>query len=163
MMAAALAEGTTVLRNAAREPRCVASRGAQPHGADISGAGTPEITIHGVGSLRRSPPRYHSGPDRDGDLHDRGGAHGGHVTIAGCEPQHVGATMDKLRQAGALVGVEGRTITVTGPERIASVDIQTQPFPGFATDMQAQFMVLIERAEGVSIISETILKTASFT
>jgi UDP-N-acetylglucosamine 1-carboxyvinyltransferase len=66
--------------------------------------------------------------------------------------------MDKLRQAGALIAIKGRTITVTGPERIRSVDIQTQPYPGFATDMQAQFMVLMSTAKGVSIISETIFE-----
>ena len=159
MMAAALAEGTTVLRNAAREPEVVSlAEVLNRMGADISGAGTPEITIHGVGSLR--PVSAEIIPDRieTGTFMIAAALTGGHVTIAGCEPQHVGATMDKLRQAGALVGVEGRTITVTGPERIASVDIQTQPFPGFATDMQAQFMVLMSVAEGVSIISETIFE-----
>jgi len=83
---------------------------------------------------------------------------GGHVTITNCDPQHVGATMDKLLQAGAQIAVQGHALTVTGPEKIASVDIQTQPYPGFATDMQAQFMVLMSVAEGVSVISETIFE-----
>jgi UDP-N-acetylglucosamine 1-carboxyvinyltransferase len=159
MMAAALAEGTTVLRNAACEPEVVAlAEVLNRMGADISGAGTSEITIVGMDSLR--PVSAEIIPDRieTGTFMIAAALTGGRVTIAGCEPQHVGATMDKLRQAGALVSVQGRTITVAGPERIASVDIQTQPFPGFATDMQAQFMVLMSVADGVSIISETIFE-----
>jgi UDP-N-acetylglucosamine 1-carboxyvinyltransferase len=159
MMAAALAEGTTVLRNAAREPEVVAlAEVLNRMGADISGAGTSEITIIGVDSLR--PVSAEIIPDRieTGTFMIATALTGGRVIIAGCEPRHVGATMVKLRQAGALVSVQGRTITVTGPERIASVDIQTQPFPGFATDMQAQFMVLMSVADGVSIISETIFE-----
>jgi UDP-N-acetylglucosamine 1-carboxyvinyltransferase len=159
MMAASLAEGTTVLRNAAREPEVVAlAEVLNRMGADIAGAGTPEITINGVDSLR--PVSAEIIPDRieTGTFMVASALTRGNVTIADCEPQHVGATMDKLRQAGATVTVQGRTITVTGPDRIASVDIQTQPFPGFATDMQAQFMVLMCIADGVSTISETIFE-----
>jgi UDP-N-acetylglucosamine 1-carboxyvinyltransferase len=159
MMAACLAEGTTVLRNAAREPEVVAlAEVLNRMGADIAGAGTPEITINGVDSLR--PVSAEIIPDRieTGTFMVASALTRGNVTIADCEPQHVGATMDKLRQAGATVTVQGRTITVTGPDRIASVDIQTQPFPGFATDMQAQFMVLMCIADGVSTISETIFE-----
>jgi UDP-N-acetylglucosamine 1-carboxyvinyltransferase len=159
MMAAALAEGTTVLHNAAREPEVVAlAEVLNRMGADISGTGTPEITIHGVESLR--PVSAEIIPDRieTGTFMVASALTRGKVTIADCEPQHVGATMDKLRQAGARIAVQGRTITVTGPERITSVEIQTQPFPGFATDMQAQFMVLMSVADGVSIISETIFE-----
>jgi UDP-N-acetylglucosamine 1-carboxyvinyltransferase len=159
MMAAALAEGTTVLRNAAREPEVVAlAEVLNRMGAEISGAGTPQITIRGVDSLR--PVSAEIIPDRieTGTFMVAAALTGGDVTIVDCEPEHVGATMEKLRQAGAVVAVQGRTITVKGPERIVSVDIQTQPFPGFATDMQAQFMVLMSVAEGVSVISETIFE-----
>jgi UDP-N-acetylglucosamine 1-carboxyvinyltransferase len=159
MMAATLAEGITVLRNAAREPEVVAlAEVLKRMGADISGAGTPEITIRGVDSLR--PVSAEIIPDRieTGTFMVAAALTGGHVTITNCEPQHVGATMDKLRQAGARIAVQGQTLTVTGPEKIASVDIQTQPYPGFATDMQAQFMVLMSVAEGVSVISETIFE-----
>ena len=159
MMAATLAEGITVLRNAAREPEVVAlAEVLNRMGADISGAGTPEITIRGVDSLR--PVSAEIIPDRieTGTFMVAAALTGGHVTITNCEPQHVGATLHKLRQAGARIAVRGRTITVTGPEKIASVDIQTQPYPGFATDMQAQFMVLMSVAEGVSVISETIFE-----
>jgi len=159
MMAATLAEGITVLRNAAREPEVVAlAEVLNRMGADISGAGTPEITIRGVDSLR--PVSAEIIPDRieTGTFMVAAALTGGHVTIANCEPQHVGATMDKLRQAGARIAVQGRTLTVAGPEKITSVDIQTQPYPGFATDMQAQFMVLMSVAGGVSVISETIFE-----
>jgi UDP-N-acetylglucosamine 1-carboxyvinyltransferase len=159
MMAATLAEGITVLRNAAREPEVVAlAEVLKRMGADISGAGTPEITIRGVDSLR--PVSAEIIPDRieTGTFMVAAALTGGHVTITNCEPQHVGATMDKLRQAGARIAVQGQTLTVTGPEKIASVDIQTQPYPGFATDMQAQFMVLMSVAGGVSVISETIFE-----
>jgi UDP-N-acetylglucosamine 1-carboxyvinyltransferase len=159
MMAATLAEGITVLRNAAREPEVVAlAEVLNRMGADISGAGTPVITIRGVDSLR--PVSAEIIPDRieTGTFMVAAALTGGRVTITNCEPKHVGATLDKLREAGARIAVQGRTITVTGPEKIASVDIQTQPYPGFATDMQAQFMVLMSVAEGVSVISETIFE-----
>jgi UDP-N-acetylglucosamine 1-carboxyvinyltransferase len=159
MMAAALAEGTTVLRNAAREPEVVALADVLNRmGADISGAGTAEIIVHGVDALR--PVSAEIIPDRieTGTFMVAAALTGGQVTLTDCEPQHVGATMEKLRQAGALVAVRSGTITVKGPERIASVDIQTQPYPGFATDMQAQFMVLMSVADGVSMISETIFE-----
>jgi UDP-N-acetylglucosamine 1-carboxyvinyltransferase len=159
MMAAALAEGTTVLRNAAREPEVVALAEVLARmGAEISGAGTPEITIRGVDALR--PVSAEIIPDRieTGTFLVAAALTGGCITITHCEPRHVGATMDKLRQSGARIDVQGQTLTVTGPQRIASVDIKTQPYPGFATDMQAQFMVLMSVAEGVSVISESIFE-----
>jgi UDP-N-acetylglucosamine 1-carboxyvinyltransferase len=159
MMAAALAEGITVLRNAAREPEVVAlAEVLNRMGADISGAGTPEITIRGVDALR--PVSAEIIPDRieTGTFLVGAALTGGHVTITQCEPKHVGATLDKLRQAGARVDIQGQALTITGPEKIASVDIKTQPYPGFATDMQAQFMVLMSVAEGVSVISESIFE-----
>jgi UDP-N-acetylglucosamine 1-carboxyvinyltransferase len=159
MMAAALAEGTTVLRNAAREPEVVAlAEVLNRMGADISGAGTPEITIRGVDALR--PVATEIIPDRieTGTFLVAAALTGGQITITHCQPQHVGATLDKLREAGARIDVHGRTLNVTGPERITSVDIQTQPYPGFATDMQAQFMVLMSVAAGVSVISESIFE-----
>jgi UDP-N-acetylglucosamine 1-carboxyvinyltransferase len=159
MMAAVLAEGTTVLRNAAREPEVVALAEVLGRmGADISGAGTPEITIRGVQRLQ--PVSAEIIPDRieTGTFLVAAALTGGQVTITQCEPRHVGATLDKLRQAGARIDVQGQTLTITGPDRIASVDIKTQPYPGFATDMQAQFMVLMSVADGVSVISESIFE-----
>jgi UDP-N-acetylglucosamine 1-carboxyvinyltransferase len=159
MMAAVLAEGTTRLRNAAREPEVVALADVLNRmGADIVGAGTPEITIRGVGALQ--PVTATIIPDRieTGTFMVAAALTGGHVTITDCEPKHMGATIDTLRQAGAEVAVSGSTITVTGRDKITSVDIQTQPYPGFATDMQAQFMVLMSVADGLSVISETIFE-----
>ena len=159
MMSAVLAEGTTLLRNAAREPEVVALADVLIRmGADIVGAGTPEITIRGVGALK--PVAATIIPDRieTGTFMVAAALTGGHVIITDCEPKHVGATIDKLRQAGAEVAVSGSTITVTGRDKITSVDIKTQPYPGFATDMQAQFMVLMSVADGLSVISETIFE-----
>ncbi len=159
MMAAVLAEGTTVLRNAAREPEVVALADVLNRmGADIAGAGTAEVTIRGVEAL--TPATTTIIPDRieTGTFMVAAALTGGHVTITDCQPKHVGATIDKLREAGAEVAVSGSTITVTGRDKITSVDIKTQPYPGFPTDMQAQFMVLMSVADGLSVISETIFE-----
>jgi UDP-N-acetylglucosamine 1-carboxyvinyltransferase len=159
MMAAALAEGTTLLRNAAREPEVVALADVLNRmGADICGAGTPEIAIRGVEALK--PVTATIIPDRieTGTFMVAAALTGGHVTITGCEPKHVGATIDKLRETGAEVVVRGATITVTGRDPITSVDVKTEPYPGFPTDMQAQFMVLMSVADGLSVISETIFE-----
>ncbi len=159
MMAAVLAEGTTVLRNAACEPEVVALADVLNRmGADISGAGTAEISIRGVNALR--PIAAEIIPDRieTGTFMIAAALTGGRVTITDCQPKHVGATLDKLRQAGAQIDVQGNTILLTREGKISSVDVKTQPYPGFATDMQAQFMVLMSVASGVSVISETIFE-----
>jgi UDP-N-acetylglucosamine 1-carboxyvinyltransferase len=159
MMAAVLAEGTTVLRNAACEPEVVALADVLNRmGADISGAGTAEISIRGVNTLR--PIAAEIIPDRieTGTFMIAAALTGGRVTITDCQPKHVGATLDKLRQAGAQIDVQGNTILLTREGKISSVDVKTQPYPGFATDMQAQFMVLMSVASGVSVISETIFE-----
>jgi UDP-N-acetylglucosamine 1-carboxyvinyltransferase len=158
-MAAALAEGTTVLRNAACEPEVVAlAEVLNRMGADITGAGTSEITIGGVSSLR--PVTAEIIPDRieTGTFMTAAALTGGHLTITDCAPEHVGAIVDKLREAGAQINVQRKVLTVEGPEKLRSVDVMTLPYPGFPTDMQAQFMVLMSVAEGVSVISETIFE-----
>jgi UDP-N-acetylglucosamine 1-carboxyvinyltransferase len=159
LMAAVLAEGTTVLRNAAREPEVVALADVLNRmGADIRGAGTSEITVRGVAALR--PVAAEIIPDRieTGTFMVAAALTGGPVEIVDCEPQHVAAVIDKLREAGADIRVRERSITVAGPPRIAGIDIQTQPYPGFPTDMQAQFMVLMSVADGVSVVAETIFE-----
>jgi UDP-N-acetylglucosamine 1-carboxyvinyltransferase len=159
LMAAVLAEGTTVLRNAACEPEVVALvEVLNRMGAEIVGAGTPEITIRGVGSLRPVPTEII--PDRieTGTFMAAAALTGGRVMITHCEPKHVGAVVDKMRQVGAAITVQGRTLTVEGPEKLHSTDVMTQPYPGFPTDMQAQFMVMMSVADGVSVISETIFE-----
>ncbi len=159
LMAAVLAEGTTVLRNAAREPEVVALAEVLTRmGADITGAGTPEITIRGVAGLQ--PVSAEIIPDRieTGTFMVAAALTGGPVEIVGCEPGHNAAVIDKLRAAGADIRVQAHSITVAGPGRLNGIDIRTQPYPGFPTDMQAQFMVLMSVAEGVSVVAETIFE-----
>ena len=159
MMAAVLAQGTTVLRNAAREPEITALADALiKMGARIEGAGTSEITIHGVDSLH--PAEVRIIPDRieTGTFMAAAALTGGDVKITGAEPEHVKAVAHKLRLTGAQVDIEGRAIRVQGGERLSSVDLKTLPYPGFPTDMQAQFMVLLAVGQGTSLITETIFE-----
>jgi UDP-N-acetylglucosamine 1-carboxyvinyltransferase len=159
MMAATLARGTTVLRNAAREPEIVALADTLTNmGADIQGAGTAVITINGVSSLKPVdatiiPDRIEAGTFMIAAVLTRGS-----IAILNSEPEHLGALIDKLRLTGADVEVDGQTVHVHHNAEIKSVDIKTQPYPGFPTDMQAQFMVLMSIANGTSMISETIFE-----
>jgi UDP-N-acetylglucosamine 1-carboxyvinyltransferase len=159
MMAAVLAKGVTVLRNAAREPEVVALADVLiKMGAKIKGAGTSVITIEGVSTLK--PVSVSIIPDRieTGTFMVSAALTRGDVTILNCEPDHLEAVIHKLRLSGAQVTVEDKSIRVKGSDEIASVDLKTLPYPGFPTDMQAQFMVLMSVAEGVSVISETIFE-----
>ena len=159
MMAAVLAEGTTILRNAAREPEIIALADAlNLMGARIQGAGTSEITIEGVSAL--NPAEVRIIPDRieAGTFMVAAALTGGEVAIVGCEPDHLEAVIHKLCLTGAHVRVEGKCIHVKGPDRIISTDLKTLPYPGFPTDMQAQFMVLMSVSSGLSMISETIFE-----
>jgi UDP-N-acetylglucosamine 1-carboxyvinyltransferase len=159
MMAAVLAKGTTVLRNAAREPEIAALADTLiKMGADIEGAGTSTITINGVSVLHPVdtaiiPDRIEAGTFMMAAVLTRGD-----ITLLNCEPDHVGALVDKLRLTGAEIDIDGSNIHVRSLDSIASVDVKTQPYPGFPTDMQAQFMVLMSIAEGTSTISETIFE-----
>lgn len=159
MMAAVLAKGTTVLRNAAREPEIIAlAEALNQMGADIHGAGTTVITINGVSSLK--PVSFRIIPDRieAGTFMVAAALTGGNVTLINAEPDHLGAVIDMLRLTGAEISHDGKTVKVQGQETITSVDLKTQPYPGFPTDMQAQFMVLMSVANGTSVISETIFE-----
>ena len=159
MMAATLANGTTVLRNAAREPEIIALADTLTQmGADIHGAGTSVITIHGVSSLK--PVEATIIPDRieAGTFMMAAALTGGSVTIFDSEPDHLGALIDKLRLTGSDIKIDGQVIHVNHEGPLKSVDIKTQPYPGFPTDMQAQFMVLMSIAGGTSMISETIFE-----
>lgn len=159
MMAAVLAKGTTVLRNAAREPevKALADVLAQM-GADIKGAGTSIMVIKGVRKLK--PVSVTILPDRieTGTLMVAAALTRGDVTLTHCEPGQLEAVIHKLRQAGADVKPQQSRIRVRGPAKIVSVDVKTLTYPGFPTDMQAQFMVLMSKAQGLSIISETIFE-----
>jgi UDP-N-acetylglucosamine 1-carboxyvinyltransferase len=159
MMAAALADGVTTLRNAAREPEVIALADVlNLMGADIRGAGTSVITINGVESLH--PVSTAIIPDRieAGTFMVAAALTQGDITIAHCEPEHLEALIHKLRLTGAQITISEKTVRVEGPEQISSVDVKTLPYPGFPTDMQAQFMVLMSVASGLSIISETIFE-----
>jgi len=159
MMAASLAEGTTVLRNSAREPEVVALADTLTKmGADIQGAGTSVITITGVPALKPVdvkiiPDRIEAGTFLIAAVLTRGS-----ITVLNSEPDHLGALIDKLRLVGADIQVDGKTVQVKNNADIQSVDLKTQPYPGFPTDMQAQFMVLMGIASGTSMITETIFE-----
>jgi len=159
MMAAVLAEGTTTLRNAAREPEVVAlAEALNQMGAQITGAGTPVITITGVEALQ--PATLTIIPDRieTGTFMVAAAVTRGDIKISGCEPNHFRAVIHKLQQTGMTVEQEDDGLRVIGTGAISSVDVKTLPYPGFPTDMQAQFMVLMSLAEGLSVISETIFE-----
>ena len=159
MMAAVLAEGTTVLRNAAREPEVVAlAEVLNKMGADIQGAGTAIMTINGVSSLK--PVSVRIIPDRieTGTFMIAAALTNGDVTLVDCNPEHVRASIHKLRGAGVEISTDENSIHVQGNNDITSVNVETQPYPGFPTDMQAQFMVLMCVADGTSMISETIFE-----
>ncbi len=159
LMAAVLAEGVTVLRNAAREPEVVALADVLSRmGADIQGAGTAVITIRGVDFLK--PVEAAIIPDRieAGTFMVAAALTAGDVTLTGCEGEHLGAVCDKLLQAGAHIEQAPGRLRLRCDGPIASLDIRTQAYPGFPTDMQAQFMVLMAMAKGRSIITETIFE-----
>ncbi|MBW2660562.1 MAG: UDP-N-acetylglucosamine 1-carboxyvinyltransferase [Deltaproteobacteria bacterium] len=159
MMAAVLAEGITVLRNAACEPEIVALADVlNKMGADIHGAGTSIITIKGVQSLH--PVSVSIIPDRieAGTFMVSAALTSGNITILNCEPAHMGTIIHKLRLTGTDIKIDDKNIHVVGSDKIESVDVKTLPYPGFPTDMQAQFMVLMSVAKGFSNISETVFE-----
>jgi UDP-N-acetylglucosamine 1-carboxyvinyltransferase len=159
MMAAALAKGRTALENAAREPEVEElARVLNKMGAKIRGAGTSLITSDGVDELQ--PVEHGVIPDRieAGTLLVAGAITKGNVLLRDCAPEHLDAIIAKLRAAGAEVAADGDGIRVRGKAELKPADISTQPYPGFPTDMQAQFMVLMTRARGQSVLSETIFE-----
>ncbi len=159
MMAAALAEGETVLENAAREPEVVDLANALGQmGAQIQGAGTDIIKIQGVNSLR--PLHYTVMPDRieTGTFVIAAAITGGSVRIKNCFPGHLDAVLAKVSEAGTEITVDAGAIHVTGRRTIRPVNIKTLEYPGFPTDMQAQFMSLMSLAQGTSVINETIFE-----
>jgi UDP-N-acetylglucosamine 1-carboxyvinyltransferase len=159
MMAAVKAEGRTILRNAANEPEIVdLGKMLRTMGADIEGEGTDTITINGVDELR--PSVHKVIPDRieAGTFMIGAAITGGTFQVKGCLPSHVTALTEKLRTVGAKISQENDGIVVAGPKVIESVDIKTMPYPGFPTDLQAQFMALMTVAKGWSMIRETIFE-----
>jgi UDP-N-acetylglucosamine 1-carboxyvinyltransferase len=159
MMAAALAEGRTVLGNCACEPEVVDLAGAlRAMGARIEGEGTAEIRIEGVERLR--PLAHRVIPDRieAGTFLVAGALPGNEVVVRGCVGDHLEALIEKLRAAGASIEPAPDGLRVVGDGRPRPVDVRTAPFPGFPTDMQAQMMVLLAVADGSSVIVETVFE-----
>lgn len=159
MMTATLAEGRTLIENAAREPEVVdLARALMSMGAKIKGAGESIIEVEGVASL--SPMKHEVIPDRieTGTFMTIAGITGGDITIKRCRPDHLDALVNKLQDAGIKFRQQDDGIRVTGPGRLKSVSTKTMPYPGFPTDMQAQFMAMMCIADGTSVISESIFE-----
>ncbi len=159
LMAATLAEGETILQNCAREPE-VADLAAllNKMGANIEGAGTPTIHVKGVSKLNGAKHRII--PDRieAGTFLIAGSMTGGDLNIAGCDPAHLGAILAKLKEVGVKTKSTADSVRVMGDNPFAASDMSTEEFPGFPTDMQAQFMALATQAEGTSVITENIFE-----
>jgi UDP-N-acetylglucosamine 1-carboxyvinyltransferase len=159
MMAATLAEGTTVLGNCAQEPEVVdLAEMLAAMGASITGAGTDEITIEGRVSLGGA--RHEVIPDRieAGTYLVAGALLGDPVEVTHCRVEHLRPVLQQLRLAGITLATEGQGIRVSAPDRIEAHDLQTAPHPGYPTDMQAQYMTLMTQAHGASMITETIFE-----
>ncbi len=160
LMAAVLAKGETVLQNAAREPEVAdLARLLTKMGARIEGAGTSTIRIEGVPELKGAD--HEIIPDRieAGTFLIAGAITGGDLLVAGCVPEHVAALTAKMLKAGVIVKPEGaNAIRVQSHGKLHSVDATTEEYPGFATDLQAQYMALMTQAEGISFITETIFE-----
>ncbi|RJQ29660.1 MAG: UDP-N-acetylglucosamine 1-carboxyvinyltransferase [Peptococcaceae bacterium] len=161
MMAAVLASGVTVIRNAAKEPEIVDLQNfLNGMGARVKGAGTDTIKIEGVRIEDLRPVVHTVIPDRI-----EAGTHmvataitGGEVTVTNIIPEHVEPLLAKLREAGVKVDVGDDFVQVRGMGRVKAVDLKTMPYPGFPTDMQPQMMALLSLAEGTSIVAETIFE-----
>jgi UDP-N-acetylglucosamine 1-carboxyvinyltransferase len=159
MMAAALAKGMTILQNAAMEPEVVdLANFLNKMGAKIRGAGTKSIEIEGVESIQAV--EHTIIPDRieAGTLMVAAGLTRGNIYLLSCPLHHMETVVHKLRESGMEIEKEGEGVRVVGNRRIRSVDVKTQPHPGFPTDMQAQFMVQMSLARGLSVVTETIFE-----
>ena len=159
MMAATLAEGTTVIENAAKEPEITdLATALTSMGAKIEGAGHDVITVEGVKELKGTSHRVI--PDRieAGTFMVAAALTGGNVTLRGARAEHIDGFLIKLREAGIRLDVRDDAIEVMGDGRPRSADITTLPYPGFPTDLQAQTMVLMAVADGVSLITETVFE-----
>jgi len=159
LMAATLAEGETVLENCAREPEVADLAGLlNKMGAKIEGAGSPTIRIQGVSRLHGAKHRII--PDRieaatfilAGALTD------GDLNVSGCEPKHLDALLEKLQEVGVKTTSNGDSVRVEGSSALKAADVNTEEYPGFPTDVQAQYMALATQAEGSSVVTENIFE-----
>jgi UDP-N-acetylglucosamine 1-carboxyvinyltransferase len=158
MMAAVLARGETVLENAACEPEVTDLAALLlKMGAKVEGAGTSSIRIQGVEHLGGADHAIIADRIEAGTFLVAGAITGGDLTVTGCSPEHITALITKLQAAGAeLTQVDATTLRVQADGALRSADVTTQEYPGFATDLQAQYMALMTQADGIAIITETI-------
>jgi UDP-N-acetylglucosamine 1-carboxyvinyltransferase len=160
LMAAALAEGETILENAAREPEITdLVIMLRKMGAQISGDDTSTLRIQGVEKLHGC--EHSVIPDRieAGTFLVAGAITDGDLTIENCAPEHLGAVISKMQQVGARIETVGKTsLRVRRSPKLVGADMTTEEYPGFATDMQAQYMALVTQAEGASVVTETIFE-----
>lgn len=159
LMAATLAEGETVLENCAREPEVVdLANLLGKMGAKIEGAGTPTIRVQGVEKLHGA--RHRIIPDRieAGTYIVAGALTGGDLLVSGCDPRHLDALLQKLEECGVRFHTGEDSVRVMGDNPLQAADVVTQEYPGFPTDMQAQYMALATQAEGSSIVVENIFE-----
>lgn len=157
MMAATLAKGTTVIRGAAREPHVSdLARFLNAMGADIEGIGTSVLTIHGVKQLRGTEHTVISDDIEAGTFMVAGAITRGDVYVEGITPEQIPAISEKLTEAGIELDWDDNGVRVRTPREIKGIDVTTEPFPGFPTDMQAQIMGLLCLASGTSVIRENV-------
>ncbi|MFP5234069.1 MAG: UDP-N-acetylglucosamine 1-carboxyvinyltransferase [Acidobacteriota bacterium] len=159
LMAAALADGESLFENCAREPEVVDLAALlRAMGARIEGAGTSTIHVRGVARLHGA--RHRINPDRieAGTYLIAGAITGGDLHVEGCNPGHLGAVMGKLEQCGVKLDVSKESVRVRAGDRLSASDITTEEYPGFPTDMQAQFMALATQANGTSLVTENIFE-----
>ncbi|MCB9085394.1 MAG: UDP-N-acetylglucosamine 1-carboxyvinyltransferase [Bdellovibrionaceae bacterium] len=159
MMAAALADGTTVIENAAKEPEIVdLANYINAMGGKVSGAGSSILKIEGVEKLKAA--EHEVIPDRieAGTLLMAGAITGGEVLVKNCVVDHIEALLLKLEESGFRVTRDGTQVSIHSPSGWQGVDVTTAPFPAFATDLQAQFMALMTQAEGTSVITESVFE-----
>ena len=159
MMAAVFAEGRSILENAACEPEVKELADVlNKMGARIEGAGTETIVIDGVSSLK--PVEHRIIPDRieAGTYLVVAGITGGDITIKDCPVEYMDAIILKLRETGIEIAIKDGIVRVRGGDTIKSADVKTLPYPGFPTDMQAQFMSLMSISNGISVVTETVFE-----
>jgi UDP-N-acetylglucosamine 1-carboxyvinyltransferase len=159
LMAATLAEGETVMENCAREPEVADLADLlNKMGAQIDGAGTPTIRVRGVSKLRGA--RHRIIPDRieSGTFILAGAITGGDLNVVSCEPHHLTSLLQKLNEVGVKTAHNGESVRVLADGNLKAADMLTEEYPGFPTDMQAQYMALMTQAEGTSVITENIFE-----
>jgi len=159
MMAATLAQGTTIIENVAKEPEIVdLANFLNKMGARVKGAGTGTLRIEGVDVLFGADHAII--PDRieAGTFMTAAAITGGNVLVQGAVPEHLSSLIAKMEEMGVMIVEEEDGVRVIGPERLKAVDIKTMPHPGFPTDMQSQMMALLLRADGTSMITETVFE-----